>query len=180
MCVTLFSFGYVMIVMILCSNIEASFLSVFLSFKTKLQVMLSSSSQHWPSTTFPESLPIPANCIGAGEAAATERCLRLNIATLSQTEWCHHWADELHYNRPPMCSLFQKNLIDQNQSAHRISCAAGYAAAVAGKCVPACLRVCIYVSVCPCIHLFIPAPPSFHWQLACLRFSHWHRALAGA
>lgn len=44
----------------------------------------------------------------AGEAAATARRLRLNIAPLPQTEWCHHWADVLHNNRPPMWSLFQK------------------------------------------------------------------------
>lgn len=44
----------------------------------------------------------------AGEAAATARCLRLNIAAVSQTEWCHHWADVQHNNRPPMWSLFQK------------------------------------------------------------------------
>lgn len=27
-------------------------------------------------------------------------------------------------------------------------------------CLPTCLRVCIYVNVCPCLHLFIAAPPS--------------------
>ena len=64
----------------------------------------------------PHSQSLSASpCMDDSEAAATARCLKLNIA-LPQTEWCHHWADVLHNNCPPMWSLFQKKKQKKNWS----------------------------------------------------------------
>ncbi len=111
----------------------------------------------------------------AGEVA---RCLLLNIAALSQTPWCHHWADALHSNHPPMWVLFQTLwLIRANQLT-------GFDLRL-GTAVLLCLCVCqyacrsVFVTGCPCLHLFISTPPSLHWQFACLNFftlTHWTRA----
>lgn len=103
----------------------------------------------------------------AGGAAAAAYCLGLKIEGLSQTEWCHHWAGEPHNNPPPMWWLFSDNLIDQNQSADGIHCEGSWQLFCF---VSVCLQQPVGVdsSMRPCLHLVIPAPPSCHWQLACL------------
>lgn len=117
----------------------------------------------------------------AGEAAATARRLRLNIAPLPQTEWCHHWADVLHNNRPPMWSLFQKirSIRANRQTGFHVRLGTVVLLDVCARALRS-LRVGFYVYVCMCLHLFIAAPPSSQWQFACLHFSHSYWALTEA
>ena len=143
--------------------------------------MLPSASFIWPSTTLPESVSLCQSLYGCWwSCSPCTHSLRLNLAALSQTEWCHHWADVLHNNRPPMWSLFQTTrLIRTNRltgSDVRLGTVVGY------SCVAVRWHACgcVFMSVCLCLHLFIAAPPSSHWQFACLHFSHLYWALAEA
>lgn len=162
---------YISCVMLYCAPQQHRCILSFLLFE-KLQVMLLSASLVRPSTTL---CVCASPCMDAGEAPASARCLRLNIAPMSQTEWCHHWTDVLHNNRPPMWSLFQKTrLIRTNQltgSVVRLGTA---------ELLCVCWYACGCVFMCLCLHLLIAAPPSSRWQFACPQFSHSYWALGEA
>lgn len=90
------------------------------------------------------------------EAPTTAHFHRLNIASPSQTEWCHHWTDELHNNCPPMWLLCQATWsirTNQLRGSMRLHTS-----------VLQCARVCVYIPVvqhslvCPRLHLLIQAP----------------------